>query len=236
MTWWLCWQFLNVLRAQTTVTRKYEFINTNQFSLGFSLFQNEFLTRPKMGLIYLCSIHTYVWLVYASLTSYWTELGCFVPFLRYQIQLFRQRSPAFLSQRYQTIARLTRYSKCPSITGVWTFQIETVYNRLIVACYEALPLKIYDPANIGEFVLLDNNPMFSQCGYDFCWMCHGPWKEHGAQYYECSKFKVKFQFTIFISKQNNFRKKVQVKLIQMPVCHWLNTCTTFNVGIIIAEV
>ena len=30
---------------------------------------------------------------------------------------------------------------------------------------------------------------FSQCGYDFCWMCNGPWKDHGAQYYECSKYK-----------------------------------------------
>lgn len=53
----------------------------------------------------------------------------------------------------------------------------------------------------------------SQCSYDFCWVCGGPWKEHGqskqkfntsklsksltniglsfssAQYYECSKFK-----------------------------------------------
>lgn len=29
----------------------------------------------------------------------------------------------------------------------------------------------------------------SQCTYDFCWVCGGPWKEHGAQYYECSKFK-----------------------------------------------
>jgi len=34
-----------------------------------------------------------------------------------------------------------------------------------------------------------NHMLCSQCGYDFCWMCHGPWKEHGAQYYECSKFK-----------------------------------------------
>jgi len=34
-----------------------------------------------------------------------------------------------------------------------------------------------------------NHMACSQCGYDFCWMCNGPWKDHGAQYYECSKYK-----------------------------------------------
>ena len=38
--------------------------------------------------------------------------------------------------------------------------------------------------NASHFTIL-----FSQCGYDFCWMCNGPWKDHGAQYYECSKYK-----------------------------------------------
>eukprot|EP00949_MAST-11_sp_MAST-11-sp1_P003601 g3601.t1 len=31
-----------------------------------------------------------------------------------------------------------------------------------------------------------------QCGYDFCWICCGPWSEHGnGNYYGCNKFKKK---------------------------------------------
>jgi ariadne-1 len=29
------------------------------------------------------------------------------------------------------------------------------------------------------------------CGYDFCWLCRGPWKEHGSAtggYYACNKY------------------------------------------------
>lgn len=29
------------------------------------------------------------------------------------------------------------------------------------------------------------------CGFDFCWMCMGDWKEHGSQtggYYQCNKY------------------------------------------------
>jgi len=28
-----------------------------------------------------------------------------------------------------------------------------------------------------------------RCNYDFCWMCHGDWKNHGSEYYECSRYK-----------------------------------------------
>lgn len=27
------------------------------------------------------------------------------------------------------------------------------------------------------------------CKHDFCWMCLGEWKTHGAEYYECSRYK-----------------------------------------------
>lgn len=27
------------------------------------------------------------------------------------------------------------------------------------------------------------------CKHDFCWMCLGDWKNHGSEYYECSKYK-----------------------------------------------
>lgn len=27
------------------------------------------------------------------------------------------------------------------------------------------------------------------CKHDFCWMCLGEWKAHGAEYYECSRYK-----------------------------------------------
>jgi ariadne-1 len=27
------------------------------------------------------------------------------------------------------------------------------------------------------------------CKYEFCWVCMGPWSEHGSLYYNCNKFK-----------------------------------------------
>ncbi|XP_013385980.1 potential E3 ubiquitin-protein ligase ariadne-2 [Lingula anatina] len=34
-----------------------------------------------------------------------------------------------------------------------------------------------------------NHMQCSKCKYDFCWMCLGDWKNHGSEYYECSRYK-----------------------------------------------
>ncbi len=33
-----------------------------------------------------------------------------------------------------------------------------------------------------------NHMQCSKCKYDFCWMCLGPWKSHGTEYYGCSRY------------------------------------------------
>ena len=38
-------------------------------------------------------------------------------------------------------------------------------------------------------------------------MCHGPWKEHGAQYYECSKFKVRLNTQL--KQRHHFNQIIQ---------------------------
>lgn len=30
------------------------------------------------------------------------------------------------------------------------------------------------------------------CKHDFCWMCLGDWRSHGSEYYECSRYKVRY--------------------------------------------
>merc|ERR1711871_939687 len=27
------------------------------------------------------------------------------------------------------------------------------------------------------------------CGFEFCWLCLGPWAPHGSRYYECPKYE-----------------------------------------------
>lgn len=34
-----------------------------------------------------------------------------------------------------------------------------------------------------------NHMQCSKCRHDFCWMCLGDWKGHGAEYYECSRYR-----------------------------------------------
>ncbi|XP_071960172.1 potential E3 ubiquitin-protein ligase ariadne-2-like [Antedon mediterranea] len=34
-----------------------------------------------------------------------------------------------------------------------------------------------------------NHMQCSKCKHDFCWMCLGDWKNHGSEYYECSRYK-----------------------------------------------
>lgn len=37
-----------------------------------------------------------------------------------------------------------------------------------------------------------NHMKCQQCGHDFCWVCEGPWKEHGSAtggYYKCNKYE-----------------------------------------------
>lgn len=28
-----------------------------------------------------------------------------------------------------------------------------------------------------------------KCQYEFCWVCMGPWSEHGSNYYNCNRFE-----------------------------------------------
>lgn len=30
-----------------------------------------------------------------------------------------------------------------------------------------------------------------KCKYEFCWVCMGPWTEHGTAYYQCNRFEEK---------------------------------------------
>ncbi|KAG5677911.1 hypothetical protein PVAND_007627 [Polypedilum vanderplanki] len=34
-----------------------------------------------------------------------------------------------------------------------------------------------------------NHMQCFNCKHDFCWMCLGDWKQHGSEYYECSRYK-----------------------------------------------
>ncbi|XP_070558597.1 potential E3 ubiquitin-protein ligase ariadne-2-like [Ptychodera flava] len=34
-----------------------------------------------------------------------------------------------------------------------------------------------------------NHMQCFKCKHDFCWMCLGDWKNHGSEYYECSRYK-----------------------------------------------
>ncbi|XP_074645621.1 putative E3 ubiquitin-protein ligase ariadne-2 isoform X2 [Tubulanus polymorphus] len=34
-----------------------------------------------------------------------------------------------------------------------------------------------------------NHMQCCKCKHDFCWMCLGDWKNHGSEYYECSRYK-----------------------------------------------
>lgn len=34
-----------------------------------------------------------------------------------------------------------------------------------------------------------NHMQCFNCKHDFCWMCLGDWKNHGSEYYECSRYK-----------------------------------------------
>lgn len=30
-----------------------------------------------------------------------------------------------------------------------------------------------------------------KCKYEFCWVCMGPWSEHGTSWYQCNRFDEK---------------------------------------------
>eukprot|EP00835_Amoeboradix_gromovi_P006673 NODE_839_length_3777_cov_0.281131.p1 type:complete len:400 gc:universal NODE_839_length_3777_cov_0.281131:216-1415(+) len=34
-----------------------------------------------------------------------------------------------------------------------------------------------------------NHMICKRCNYEFCWVCMGPWNEHGTQWYNCSRFE-----------------------------------------------
>eukprot|EP00834_Sanchytrium_tribonematis_P000844 NODE_17_length_48642_cov_1.199349.p8 type:complete len:437 gc:universal NODE_17_length_48642_cov_1.199349:8497-9807(+) len=34
-----------------------------------------------------------------------------------------------------------------------------------------------------------NHMVCKRCTYEFCWVCMGPWSEHGTQWYNCSRFE-----------------------------------------------
>ena len=73
-------------------------------------------------------------------------------------------------------------------------------------------------------------------------MCNGPWKDHGAQYYECSKYKEdetvgdvqeQVEITSACHLQSTFNQPDK-RLIQE--FHYQNIFIIFNVGKIIVEV
>jgi hypothetical protein len=36
-----------------------------------------------------------------------------------------------------------------------------------------------------------NHMSCRKCGHEFCWVCMGPWSEHGTQYYNCNRYEEK---------------------------------------------
>jgi ariadne-1 len=36
-----------------------------------------------------------------------------------------------------------------------------------------------------------NHMTCRKCGYEFCWICMGPWSEHGSQWYNCNRYEEK---------------------------------------------
>lgn len=56
----------------------------------------------------------------------------------------------------------------------------------------------------------------SGCGYEFCWLCLGDWKEHGSStggYYACNKYEAeKGQSNSKVAKEEEIRKQAKTDL------------------------
>lgn len=51
------------------------------------------------------------------------------------------------------------------------------------------------------------NHMICPCGHEWCWMCEGPWSEHGNSYYKCTKYTSSM-------KQKNMERDKKIADIQ----------------------
>jgi hypothetical protein len=44
-------------------------------------------------------------------------------------------------------------------------------------------------SDANEFV--NSHMTCKKCKYEFCWVCMGPWSEHGTQWYSCNRYDEK---------------------------------------------
>jgi len=56
------------------------------------------------------------------------------------------------------------------------------------------------------------NHMICPCGHEWCWMCSGPWAEHGNSYYNCSKYQAAAATSAM--KQGNMKRDKKLADIQ----------------------
>jgi ariadne-1 len=54
-----------------------------------------------------------------------------------------------------------------------------------------------------------NHMTCSQCKYEWCWVCEGPWSEHGSNYYKCNLYKPDSKVAADEAKRDAARTELQ---------------------------